>query len=99
MHCPYGLVGVAVAGKAASSPSRKAFLVNHRTPKEGDRLPSKLGVNRRRPLHSQRHGSEDPPRQSKALRMWVLGVPGGVVLEVAGGLDYGEVVAGAGYEL
>jgi len=54
-----------------------------------------------KPPHSKRRR---PPRKAaatklKALRMWVLGVPEGVVLEVAGGLDGGEVVAGAGYEL
>jgi len=52
--------------------------------------------------------SRRTPKKSKAtaslqhaapLQRRVVGVVGGVVLEVAGGLDYGEVVAGAGYEL
>src|SRR5271170_6107111 len=41
--------------------------------------------------------SERPALQGR--QFGVLEAPGGVVLEVAGGLDYGEVVAGAGYEL
>ena len=40
-----------------------------------------------------------PTKSKPDLEMRVLGVPGGVVLVVAGGLDCGGVVAGAGYEL